>query len=154
MGPFQYATVGLAIALLLALGALHIARADLGVVQAKYDGFVQTTEANGRTAVAEAKLKEKTNEEAITTANTGRADALGRLRISEAALSAAGRRLPSSPAAPAGSSQICFESATYNAAFSKYRDRLIASMERLGQLVVEGDEAQIDAKSLLQSWPK
>ena len=154
LGIREYGLIGLGVLCLVLAGLLHIARADLGEVKAQYEGFKQTTEANGKKAEAEAKLKETQNAQTISTAVTSRNDALERLRAVQAAASSASRRLSGSPTAPAGSSQICLESAAYNAAFAKYRDRLGAGLEGIRRLVIEGDEAQIDAQTLFKAWPK
>ena len=146
-------SLALGIALALALGALHITRADLKAVEAQYDGFKQTVKANGEKAEAEAKLKESQNDQQIDDAITVRDDALAKLRAATQA-NPAGRRLSGSPTAPAGSSQICIDASAYNAAFSRYRERLGGSMEGIRRLVIEGDEAAIDAKALIQAWPK
>ena len=143
----EYAIIGLGIALLVTLGLLHIARADLGVVQAQHDGFKQTVEAQGKQAQAEAKLKESNNAIQISTAVANRNDALARLRVAQAAASAAASRVPITPAAAKGSDRQCFEPKALSAAVERYRGRVLG-------LVAEGDRAAIDAKTLMDSWPK
>ena len=146
MGIREYAIIGLGIALLLALGALHIARADLGAVQAQYDGFKQTVEAQGKQAQAEAKLKETQNAQAINVAVTDRDTALSKLRDVQQAYSAS-RRMSLVPAAAQGSSSQCFSPAALTTAVEQYRAAVFG-------LVAEGDRAGIDAKALIQAWPK
>ena len=152
MTPFQYSTAALAIAVAVLYRFLHIARADLKVCKAGFSEFKSTVEANGKRAQAEAKLKEATNAQAISGALTERDAALVRLRDSQKR--SASRRLSSGPAAPAGSDQICISSTAYNAAFQRFRERLVSSLDGLGSLAVEGDEAQLDAKALIEAWPK
>ena len=152
MGPFQYAVAALGVALAVMYGFLHIARADLRTCNAEFTAFKQTVEANGKRAQAEAKLKETQNAQAISGALTERDAALGRLRDSQKR--SASRRVSKAPAAPAGSDQVCIGSAAYNAAFQRFRERLVSNLDGLGALAVEGDEAQLDAQTLIQAWPR
>ena len=134
--------------------AANTARKDLSVLQAQFDGFKDKIEAQGKQAKAEAKLKETQNAQAVTVAVAGRNDALHRLHVVQAAANSASRSLSRSPTAPAGSNQVCFDSAAYNAAFAKYRNRLGIGLDGIRKLAFEGDEAQIDGQALLKAWPK
>lgn len=148
------AALGIVVVILSLTVGVHHYRSEYVRVSSEYDGYKKVVEAQGKQAIAESKLQETKNETKIELATRSRDDALKQLRIAQAAANAAGRRMPEAPRAPAGSKTVCFDADKYNTAFSKYRERLTGSMEGLRGLAIEGDRAQIDAKSLLEAWPK
>lgn len=146
------ALLALLLAFAVMAGAIHHYRSELLVVQAQFDAFKQTVEAQGKQAQAEAKLKETINAQAITNATTARDAALDKLRIAQA--SAGRRSLPGAIAAPAGSRSVCFDATAYNAAHAEFLKRFAAGISATIGLAVEGDAANIDAQALIQGWPK
>ena len=141
--------VGIAFAVL--LGLVHYYRSELKVTEAQFESFKDKTAALGEAAKAAKVLKETQDAKQIADAVVARDDALAKLRQSAGAGS---RRLSSAPAAPAGSNQICFGAAAYTAAFAEFGKSLGRFMAETNGLAIEGDAAQIDAKSLIQAWPK
>ena len=113
--------------------------------QLKFDAFVSETKALGEQAKAHKIEKEYQDAKQITDAVTSRNAALASLRTAQA--NASRSRVPLAPQATAGSSQICFDPPALSAAVERYRGRVRG-------LVETGDEANIDAKALIQAWPK
>ena len=128
-------------------GAIHYYKSELQVVTAQYEGFKETVKANGEAAIAKAALKEKEHEITINDALGVRDDALNQLRLAQAAARAAGGRVPLLAAPAQASGTICFDQKALSAAVERYRDRIF-------DLVVQGDEAAIDAQTLINAWPK
>ncbi len=127
--------------LLLSVG-VYVQTKRLGAVKAEYAGFVAKVKAEGELAEAERIRKEAEYAKSIKVAVTGRADALKRLRDSS------GQRQTSlSPATPAGSGLLCFSPAEFDGAVERFRGGIRA-------LVTTGDEANIDARALLEAWPR
>lgn len=122
-------------------------------VQVKFDAFVNDTKAAGLKAQQDNLDKEKLYATNIANANAGRATALSELQRVQAAASAGRRASSSNPAAPAGSSYVCIESKSYNAAFQQFGKRLDEFLPAVRGLAVEGDKAQIDAQSMIRAWP-
>jgi len=75
---------------------------------------------------------------------TGRNAALARLRESE---SAGSSRVPLSPPTAPGDSAICFEPAQFAAAVERFRSRVSG-------IVAQGEGSAIDARALLEAWPR
>lgn len=124
------------------------------VVQVKFDKFVNDTTAAGLKAQQDNLDKEKTYATNIANATAGRAYALGELQRLQAAASAGRRASTNNPSAAAGSKQVCIDSAAYNAAFQQFGSKLDGFIQAARGLAVEGDSAQIDAKSVIDAWPK
>lgn len=149
----------IALVLMLAAGAAGLYERHEGrvegraEVQVKFDSFVNETKAAGLEAEQDKLAKEKENAEKVIAAITTRNDALARLQSAQAAASAARRAMSRNPAAPAGSNQVCFSSAAYNAAFQQFGPGLDRFIQSTSGFVVEGDGATIDAKTLIQAWP-
>jgi hypothetical protein len=116
-------------------------------VQVKFDKFVNDTTAAGLKAKQDAITKEQQDATQIANAVVTRDAALARMRAAEAAASAARSRLPLTPRAAAGSSVLCFEPQAISAAVERYRGRVRGLAE-------SGDETTVDAKALIDSWPK
>lgn len=131
-----------AIPILFLLLAAAYYRNDAHNTQTAFDLYKTQIAARIAEQKAEALKKEADDAKKISDAVTGRNDALSRLR--QAAASA--RSVPLTPAAASGSSEIHFDQKALDAAVERYRGRV-------RQLVIQGDEAQIDAQTLLQSWP-
>ena len=140
-----YAVIALILAL--AIGAAYFKGHSAGMaeVQQKFDLFTAQVNAAGEKARADALTKERDYAAQITTANAGRNDALNSLRQATARLAAS--RVSVVPAAAKGSSSECFDAKALTAAVERYR-------QRIADLVTEGDRAQIDATSILKSWPQ
>lgn len=124
----------------------------LDAVKSEYAAFVSQVAATGHKAEAEKAIKEKTYAQDIHAAVTERDAALARLREFQA--DSGSSKLPRSPTAPEGSSQVCFGSEAYNAAFKRFGERYVEGLRGIVELAVEGDSAAIDAQALINSWPK
>ena len=123
-------------------------------VKKDLDVLTVKVEANGKIAEANAKLKEAEYDKNLSAATAGRDDALKRLQLAKAEANSAGRRVSSNPAAPAGSSKVCFNSPAYDAAFKRFGERLNTVLQGITGLAYQGDAANIDAKALIDAWPK
>jgi hypothetical protein len=141
--------VGLAFLALLAL--VHHYRSEYQVEHAQFESYKQLIEARGKQAEAEKLLQEQKDAQRIASAVSSRDDALGRLRIAQA--NARSRTVSSNPTAPTGSSQVCFRSDAYNAAFSNFGAGLNQFLQAASGFAFEGDSANLDAKALIQAWP-
>lgn len=105
----------------------------------------------GEQAEKEARAKEKANEKRIADANNERDAALKRLRDRERSRS----RNLSSAAAPANSgNRVCIPTATYNSAMGEFREVLARVMAEVDGYATRGDEAAIDADTLIKAWPR
>lgn len=107
--------------------------------------YKATVEALGQAQAQASKQKDAEHAKTIANAVTDRDLALKRLRESET-----NRRssyLSVVPAAPAGSGAICFEPAGLNAAIDRFRGDVAGIAE-------SGTKAQIDARALIQAWPR
>ena len=124
---------------------LHSAQAQVVAVQARFDAFTEQVDTLGKAQEAKNKEKESQDAKAIRDAVTGRDIALNSLR--NEINRASGRPASLTPAAPAGSGDICFDPPAFAAAVERYRGRVRA-------IVGTGEEAQIDARTLLEGWPK
>jgi len=122
--------------------ALRVQTSRLASVKEEYATFQADVRAKGELAEKERIRKEAEYAKSIKTAVSGRADALKRLRDSTSS-----RRASLSPIAPAGSDLLCFSATEFDRAIEHYRGRVRG-------VVTEGDAAQIDAKSLLEAWPR
>ena len=117
-------------------------------VKKEHATFVAKLEAQAEEQLRQNKLKEAANAKQIKDALSERDAALKRLRNNKPV------SLSASPAAPAGSSQVCFGAAGYNAAFSEYRESLGRSLEEIRGIAVECATAQIDNKAWGAAWPR
>ena len=120
-------------------------------VQIKFDAFVNEVKAAGLKAETDKLAKEKADAKRIDDAVATRNDALNRLRVAQA--SARTRIVSGGPTAPAGSSQVCFNSAGYNAAFQQFGAGLNRFLQATAGYAYEGDSAGLDTKALIQAWP-
>ena len=120
-------------------------------VQAQFDVFTESVKIQGEKALADAKLKEMENATKISDATNARDTALAKLR--DQAAHTPSRKLSRSPTAPTGSSEVCLDSAAYNAALERARGRFQLSLDGAKQLAFECDQAEIDGQALLKSWP-
>ena len=112
------------------------------------DQMIATLKAQAEEQTKQAKLKEAADAKRIKDAMAERDLARKRLRDVRPL------DLSSSPAAPTGSSEVCFGATGYNAAFSEYRESLGRSLEELRGIAIQCAEAQIDNKAWRDSWPK
>jgi len=118
---------------------------------AVYAKFLSDTKIAGLQAIADNKQKELDNAKRIADADDARDAALSKLRQS----TYSGRRASTeNPAAPAGSSKVCYDSKQFDAAFRQFGADLDQFISDARAIVVEGDAANIDAESLIESWPK
>ena len=122
----------------------------LNAAKAEYAAFQTSVKAVGDAQLAKNKEKEAEYAKNLQTAVDSRADALRRLRVASSSSSTP----TTNPAAPIGSSQVCTDSATFTAAFQRFGESLDRFIQDTRGYSVEGDSAQIDAQTLLQSWPK
>jgi hypothetical protein len=138
------------VALLMALacGAAYLKGHHAGAqeVQEKFDLFTAQVRAEGEKAKADALQKEKDYATQITVAVTSRDDALKRMQLAEARANAARRAMPLTPASTSAGGAICFDQKALSSAVEQYRGRV-------SHLVEQGDEAQLDAQTLVKSWP-
>jgi hypothetical protein len=111
---------------------------------------IQNYKVAGELAKKEADRKDKLNADNIKTAVGERDDALAKLR----AKSTHPSRVSGVPAAPVGSSEVCFPTAVYNAAFAGFGQAIDRRLADANRDAIEGDAAQIDAQTLLKGWPK
>lgn len=111
--------------------------------------FIAKLEAQAEAQKLENKRKETENAKRIQDALGERDAALKRLRNKPRPVSL------SDPTAPASvGSRFSIETSAYNAAMGEFRKSLGAGLAEAQRLATEGDEAAIDAKALLQSWPR
>lgn len=138
----------IALLLALAMGAAYYKGHSAGFDEEKqvYDTFVAKVDAAGEKAKADALQKEKDDAAKVTIALNDRDTALQRMRAAQAAASAARRSVPLTPAAAAGSSQLCFDAKALSAAVEQYR----GSVRGLAEI---GDETALDAGTLIKAWP-
>jgi hypothetical protein len=150
VGPIGRWVAG-SVAVLAALTGLYFYVHHAGYVQGKaevqatLDKLVDQTMEAGFKATLDNKLKEQANAKTISDALTARNDALNKLRLAKAGPGSG--RLPSVTPAPVGSGNQCYDPSALASAIEKFR----AGVEIL---VGEGDSASIDAKALIDSWPK
>lgn len=141
-----WAIIGLAIALVLAIGTatigIHYYRSEYLVEKANYAAFVEKTNALGEAAKLAKKTKEDEDAKRIVGAESERDTARRLLNAERTSRS----RMRLTPQAANGSNEISFDSKALDAAVERYRGRV-------RELVIQGDEAQIDAATLLKSWP-
>ena len=131
-------------AVILVMGiALKVQGSRLQSCKDEYAAFVANVKAQGELAKAQAIKKEAQDAKQIQDAVSQRDLALKRLRQSANTPS---RNLPLVPAAAKGSDTICFGAKALNAAVERYRGDV-------RQLAESGDEAQLDAVTLIQAWP-
>ncbi len=135
-------------------GAIHHYRAEVLVITAQFESFKDKTAALGEQARADKLEKEKLYADNIAAANADRSDALNRLSVAQAAANTRSRPSGNNPVAPVGSSKICFDSPTYNAAFRDFGLALDQFIQDARGYAYEGDRAQIDAMALLKAWPQ
>jgi hypothetical protein len=119
--------------------------------EAVYAKFVAETKAVGLQAIADNKQKELDNAKRLAAANDARDAATACLRDDKCA----GRRsVSANQPASFGNGQVCADASAVDAAFQRYTDRLNAILPRIDGLATQGTEANIDAASLIQAWPK
>lgn len=112
---------------------------------ARLDAFTAQIEAAGQQAIARNKEIERGYRKKMDAAIAGRADALKRLQLAQA--SAGGSVLPSNTGAAKDDSRICFDRAKLDGALQRF----IGEAAGIAQ---GGDIAVIDARALIQAWPK
>lgn len=155
----EWWAIGIAALLLIAtfcglVGAVHYYRSELLVVRAQYDGFKQTVKAQGEAADAKAKLQETQYASQITVANAGRDDAYKRVQLAETAIRTASSRLPYRAISTSANGSSCIDPSTIAPAIEKFRRDVAEVRQQLVGIVANGDEAQADAKALIDAWPK
>ncbi len=123
---------------------VHHYRGALIASENDYMAFRAKVEVLGEQAKLQAKLKEESYAKAITTATAGRTAALDQLRKQ---INTPSSHVPLTPAVAPGDTAICFDPPAFAAAVERYRSRVQG-------IVGSGEEAQIDARALLGSWPK
>ena len=111
--------------------------------------FKANVEALGKLAEAEKLKKEAQDAKQIQDALTQRDVALRRLSSVNA------RRSPVSDnsAGAAAGSTVCIPTTAYNSAMGEFGKSLERFLAETGRYAQVGDEAQIDAVSLIQAWP-
>ena len=115
-------------------------------IESEYQTFTDKVEAAGRLAEAKKLESEARYAKSINSALGSRDAALRRLR--EQAEANSGRGIvPLTPAPAQGSDRICFSPPEFAAAVAEFRGRI-------QEIARTGEAAQIDAKTLLESWPK
>ena len=117
----------------------------LDAVKNEFAAFVSNVEVEGEKAKVRKIEKESKDAKTIAAAVSDRDAALKRLRLAQAG---AGRGSVSlAPPAAAGSREICFEPEAFASAIDRFRERVTG-------IVIQGEEAAIDAQALLEGWPK
>ena len=114
-------------------------------VKAEFDGFVAQAQAIAAVQLAENQRKEKEREQRIKDAIRDR-DAMV-VRMRNLAKSASGSLLPGTSTAAGITETTCYNRAGLDAALSRFE-------EGIKGLVTEGDEAIINTRAWLSSWPK
>lgn len=122
-------------------------------VEGKFAAFKESVKTLGEEAEKDRKKKEKENAENLSTA-VGERDAARKQLRDYAGKSAGSRKLPSATAASSSSGQSCIGTAAYLAAMAAFRKELGSGMAAADGYTLAGDEAQIDAQTLLKGWPK
>jgi hypothetical protein len=112
---------------------------------ARLDTFKAQVEAVGQQAIARNKEIERGYKQKMDSAVAGRADALKRLQLAQAR--AGGSVLPSNTGAAKDDSRICFDRAKLDGALQRF----IGEAAGIAQ---GGDIAVIDARALIQAWPR
>lgn len=143
-----YAAIAAGVVIIGLSVALKVQSSRLAACQHDFEVFRVQVETLGREAERKAHEKEKADAAKIQTAVSERDAALAKLRSNSGS-----RRVSTNPAAPAGSSQVCFRSDAYSAAFSEFSGSLNRFLGEAYGLAIEGDAAQIDAQTLIKSWP-
>lgn len=105
-------------------------------------------------AERDAAKKEKADEQKINAAVAGRDAALASLRAAQAQRNSGRGSVPYTALASPAGSQKCIDPAAATAAVERYRRAVAEGRRRVEEIVGIGDEAQIDAKSLLSAWPQ
>lgn len=145
IGIREYAIIGLAIALMLALGTAHYYHSEYKVVEAQYEGFVDKTESLGKVAEANKKLTETLHDTQIATARSER-DAAVRLLDVWKKSRPSGSILSGIPASPQGIDRICFTRTGLDAALQRYTGGV-------EDLIGAGQAAVIDSRAWAKAWP-
>ena len=107
--------------------------------------YKATVDALGQAQAQASRQKDAEHAKTIANAVTDRDLAIKRLRESETSRRAS--YLSVVPDAPASGGGLCFDPSAITAAVERYR-------QRVAGVVAEGDAAQIDARALLQAWPR
>lgn len=140
-----YAAIGAAVVIVGLGGYAKLQTARLEASEANVKAFKQA----GEIALQYAKRKDADNANRIKTAITDRDTALARLRKSALAI-----RVPYVPiAAPAGS-QVCGRASIINDALASFGQAINRRLADAQRDAVEGDAAEVDAKTLVDAWPK
>lgn len=114
---------------------------------ARLDTFKAQVEAVGQQAIARAKEKELENANRINAAITRRDVELARLRVLVQQTRAGGSVLPSNTGAAKDDNRICFDRTKLDGALQRF----IGEAAGIAQ---GGDIAVIDARALIQAWPR
>lgn len=142
------AVIGLIVALLSV--AVYVQTVRVNSCRAEFDAFKVKVESKGEAAKEVNKEKEKANEDTRKRVVTRRNADRKRLRDT----AASGGGMPVSPATVAADRGVCFDAAGYNAAHERFASGLERLIPQLRGLAIEGDEAGIDARALIDSWPR
>jgi hypothetical protein len=148
IGVREYIIIGLAVALLLAIGTatvgIHYYRSKYLVVKAEGEAFKAQTAALGEKAKADKIEKETKDAKRIADAESARDAALAKLRVEQAR--PRGGFVPSAAPGSKDPSRVCYERSPLDAALRK----LDSGVSRL---IGEGDAAIINGRAILNSWP-
>lgn len=131
-------------------GLLALQTKRLEGVKAEYAAFKANVKAAGDEQERRSKEKDAANAKLIKDSVADRDAALAKLRESA---NTRRRELSHAATATGNHSQVCFPTATYNAAVKRYRERLDRGLGGIQPLAVEGDAAAIDAGALINAWP-
>jgi hypothetical protein len=112
---------------------------------ARLEAFTAQVEAVGQQAIARNKEIERGYKQKMDSAVAGRADALKRLQLAQAR--SGGSVLPSNTGAAESGSRICFDRTKLDGALQRF----IGEAAGIAQ---GGDIAVIDARALIQAWPR
>lgn len=140
-----YAAIGAAVVIVWIGGYARIQSARLEASEANVKAFKQA----GEIALQYAKRKDDDNANRIKTAITDRDTALARLRKSTLA-----SRVSYVPIAASASSQVCGRASIINGALASFGQAINRRLADAQRDAVEGDAAEVDAKALVDAWPK
>lgn len=149
LSPQFWFTLAGAVGVMVLLGAVYHAGGKSA--RADYRALVERDAGLAAAAQAEKLRLEKQYAQHVTDATRQRDAALSGL---QALAASSPSPTPDNPRAPEGSKQVCFESGAYTAAFQRFGTKLAEFLRGAKGLAFEGDVSTLDARALLEAWPR
>lgn len=144
----SYGLLGLLLALLVAGGLANHYHNALKMTEAQYEAFQAEVKATGEAAKAKELEKEKIRANAIQKAAFERDTAVADLRrLRDETTRSRSYVVPPSAAAAKDGSRVCFDFKAFDAAIRKFD-------QDVSGIAAAGDEARLNARALIEGWPK